>query len=47
MDKPVNIPGTNKEYPNWQRKLSQNIEQLFANQQIQTLLADLTQARKR
>lgn len=47
MHKPVNIPGTNEEYPNWQRKLSQNIEQLFANQEIQTLLAELTQARKR
>ena len=45
MDKPVNVPGTSDEYRNWRRKLSQNIEQLFANQQIKTLLADLTQAR--
>ena len=28
MDKPVNVPGTSEEYPNWQRKLSQNIGQL-------------------
>lgn len=46
MDQPVNVPGTSNEYPNWQRKLSQNIEQLFANQQIKTLLADLTLSRK-
>lgn len=47
MDQPVNVPGTSDEYRNWQRKLSQNIEQLFANQQVKKLLADLTQARKR
>jgi len=47
MDQPVNVPGTSDEYRNWQRKLSQNIEQLFSNQQIKTLLADLTQARKK
>ncbi|MFT6905881.1 MAG: 4-alpha-glucanotransferase [Oleiphilaceae bacterium] len=46
MDQPVNVPGTSYEYPNWQRKLSQNIEQLFDNQQIKTLLADLTLSRK-
>ena len=46
MDKPVNVPGTSDEYRNWQRKLSQNIEQLFANPQINELLGDLTQARK-
>lgn len=46
MDQPVNVPGTFDEYRNWQRKLTQNIEQLFNNQQIQTLLADLTLARR-
>lgn len=46
MDQPVNVPGTSDEYRNWQRKLSQNTEQLFNNQNIKTLLADLTQARK-
>ncbi len=47
MDQPVNVPGTSDEYRNWQRKLSQNIEQLFNNQQVKTLLADLTEARKK
>ncbi|MCG6201573.1 4-alpha-glucanotransferase [Psychromonas antarctica] len=46
MDKPVNVPGTSNEYRNWQRKLSQNIEPLFENQQIKTLLSDITLARK-
>lgn len=38
MLEPVNIPGTSKEYPNWRRKLSCTIEQIFANRQIQELL---------
>jgi 4-alpha-glucanotransferase len=31
MDKPVNIPGTFNEYPNWRRKLTVNIEDIFSN----------------
>ncbi|GLS91640.1 hypothetical protein GCM10007916_27090 [Psychromonas marina] len=46
MDDPVNVPGTNEEYRNWQRKLSHNLEQLFANEQIKGLLENLTHARK-
>ena len=46
MEQPVNVPGTSDEYRNWQRKLSQNIEQLFSNEQIQALLKQLTSARK-
>jgi len=46
MGEPVNVPGTCDEYRNWQRKLSQNIEQLFSNEQIKGLLANLTNARK-
>ena len=45
MDKPVNVPGTSDEYRNWQRKLSKNIEQIFADQDIKTLLGNLTLAR--
>jgi len=45
MDQPVNVPGTSDEYRNWQRKLSQNLEQLFSNEQIKTLLANLTASR--
>jgi len=46
MEHPGNVPGTSDEYRNWQRKLSQNIEQLFSNEQIKTLLENLTIARK-
>lgn len=46
MLEPVNIPGTSTEYPNWRRKLSASIEQIFANQNIQKLLADINTIRK-
>ncbi|WP_084605474.1 4-alpha-glucanotransferase [Psychromonas aquimarina] len=46
MEHPVNVPGTSDEYRNWQRKLSQNIEQLFCNEEVKKHLAELTQARK-
>jgi len=46
MDKPVNVPGTSDEYRNWQRKLSQDLDDLFANDSISTLLTDLTTSRR-
>ena len=46
MEQPVNVPGTSDEYRNWQRKLSQNIEQLFSNEEIKRLLTNLSNARK-
>ncbi|MAI64940.1 MAG: 4-alpha-glucanotransferase [Alteromonas sp.] len=46
MDKPVNIPGTFNEYPNWRRKLTQNIESIFESHDINTLASKLTAARK-
>ncbi|BFT29994.1 4-alpha-glucanotransferase [Alteromonas sp. D210916BOD_24] len=46
MDKPVNIPGTFDEYPNWRRKLTQNIESMFERHDINELASKLTQARK-
>ncbi len=45
MDAPTNVPGTFKEYPNWQRKLDSNIEDMFANKKIQTLLKEVQQTR--
>ncbi|KDM91719.1 4-alpha-glucanotransferase [Photobacterium galatheae] len=47
MDKPVNIPGTIDEYPNWRRKLSVNLEDLFNRQNIADLTKRLTEARAR
>lgn len=46
MLEPVNIPGTSTEYSNWRRKLSSNIEEIFANKEIQQLLTDINQIRK-
>ena len=46
MDKPVNVPGTCTEYPNWRRKLSRDLE-CFLNDPVLTELAHrLTNARK-
>lgn len=39
MEAPVNVPGTYKEYPNWQRKLSAGIEEIFDNKNVQALLS--------
>jgi 4-alpha-glucanotransferase len=46
MDKPVNIPGTFNEYPNWQRKLSRSLQDIFANSELQTLAHRLTEVRR-
>ena len=45
MDTPVNIPGTMDEYPNWRRKLSSTLQDMFARADIQRLETKLTQAR--
>ncbi|MDP5252605.1 MULTISPECIES: 4-alpha-glucanotransferase [unclassified Vibrio] len=46
MELPVNIPGTVEEYPNWRRKLSVTIEDLFNHQQVERLAVTIDQARK-
>ncbi|MEG3133694.1 4-alpha-glucanotransferase [Rouxiella sp. T17] len=46
MNTPVNVPGTDTEYPNWRRKLSETLETMFADKRIDTLLADLDKRRK-
>lgn len=46
MDKPVNIPGTFNEYPNWRRKLTRNLQDIFADSSLNSLAAKLTEARK-
>lgn len=47
MDKPVNIPGTFKEYPNWRRKLTRNLQDIFNDRSLNDLAANLTEARQR
>jgi len=47
MADPVNIPGTSSEYPNWRRKLSHTLEEMFADRQVNRLLKDLDKRRKK
>ncbi|MEZ9465448.1 4-alpha-glucanotransferase [Vibrio breoganii] len=45
MEKPVNIPGTVEEYPNWRRKLSVNLEDMFAREAVNHIAKRLTEVR--
>lgn len=47
MDKPVNIPGTSDEYPNWKRKLTRNLEQIFTDPVLNSLALGLTETRRK
>ncbi|ENM5741664.1 4-alpha-glucanotransferase [Vibrio metoecus] len=47
MDKPVNIPGTVNEYPNWRRKLSMNLDEIFAREEVNRIAARLTEVRSK
>ena len=46
MSQPVNVPGTSNEYPNWRRKLTQNIEQWQDNGEIHQLFVDISAKRQ-
>ncbi|MGB8339692.1 MAG: 4-alpha-glucanotransferase [Burkholderiales bacterium] len=41
---PVNIPGTHREYPNWRRKLSLPIEEIFSDERWSQLAAVMREA---
>ena len=43
--KPINIPGTWKEYPNWQRRLSVSLEQILASDEVKQKLQIINQTR--
>lgn len=45
MDTPVNIPGTSSEYPNWKRKLTENIDTLLQQEQVKAMISAIRQAR--
>ncbi|PMH43135.1 4-alpha-glucanotransferase [Vibrio sp. 10N.286.49.B3] len=45
MDNPVNIPGTIDEYPNWRRKLSMNLDEVFALEGVNGIATRLTSVR--
>jgi 4-alpha-glucanotransferase len=42
---PVNVPGTDREYPNWQRKLTENIEDMAARSDFAAQLEQINRAR--
>ncbi|MBE2894485.1 4-alpha-glucanotransferase [Pasteurellaceae bacterium NCTC 11878] len=45
MKTPVNIPGTDKEYPNWRRRLTATIDEIFDDPHIQALLTTISTQR--
>lgn len=46
MTEPVNIPGTSTQYANWRRRLNVNVEDIFADTDIQDLLKKINDIRK-
>lgn len=46
MSTPVNIPGTSNEYPNWRRRLTDNIDTILQRPDVQQLIADIRSARQ-
>ncbi len=45
INKPVNIPGTSDEYPNWRRKLNEPSSTLFGRESIETFCRTLNALR--
>jgi 4-alpha-glucanotransferase len=45
MVDPVNVPGTDREYPNWQRKLTEDIEDMALRSDFAAQLAEIDHAR--
>ena len=45
MTEPVNVPGTDTEYPNWQRKVTADLEDIAARQDLAAQLAEINLAR--
>ena len=45
MVDPVNVPGTDREYPNWQRKISTNIEDMVGRSEFDETFAAVGEAR--
>jgi 4-alpha-glucanotransferase len=43
---PVNVPGTDREFPNWQRRVSIDIEDLAERRDIAAHLGDISSARR-
>ena len=46
METPVNVPGTSDEYPNWSRKLTQDLEDWLVREDIRSLARRITSTRQ-
>jgi len=46
MKQPVNIPGTYKEYPNWQRKQARDAQDIFSDSRVLNILRVIDKERK-
>ena len=44
---PVNVPGTVDEYPNWRRRLTLTLEEMFADPEVNKLLKEVTRQRRK
>jgi 4-alpha-glucanotransferase len=47
MVDPVNVPGTDREYPNWRRKISSDIEDIVVRADFDETFAAVADARGR
>lgn len=46
MTDAVNVPGTDREHANWQRKVTQDTAEIFARAEVQDMLTAMNRARK-
>lgn len=46
MDAPVNVPGTFKEHPNWERKITTTVENIFNSTQAKALFQQINAERR-
>jgi 4-alpha-glucanotransferase len=46
MDDAVNVPGTDQEHANWQRKVAVATNEIFARPEVQDMLNAMDEARK-
>lgn len=46
MTDPVNVPGTHTEHPNWQRKVTVDLADIFAREEVREMLTAVHRARR-
>jgi 4-alpha-glucanotransferase len=46
MTDPVNVPGTHTEHPNWQRKVTADLSDIFTRPEVIEMLSAVHKARK-